>query len=207
MINISDYINESIFDVDKNIDKIDEDIKNKITNFINKYYHTHGRITISDQPNKDGKYEVCCNNYVSTRNASITSLTNNLFVWDTVDGCFDCSSCHDLKSLEGSPRKVHDTFNCQNCSSIKSLEGSPEEVNGSFLCCFCDSLTTLKGVPKEIGGSFSCSGCTSLKSLKYAPKNVNNCFWCDDCGEQFTEDDVKKVSNVKKTIYTTDEDA
>jgi hypothetical protein len=59
------------------------------------------------------------------------------------------------------------------------LEGAPKNVKNDFACCACSSLITLEGCPKKVGGN----------------------FYCKDCGIQFTEDDVKKVSNVKGEIY------
>lgn len=52
------------------------------------------------------------------------------------------------------------------------------KVSGDFYCNY-NKLTTLKGAPTEVGGGFYCTG--------------NK--------KQFTEDDVRKVSNVRSNIY------
>ena len=152
----------------------------------------------------------------------ITSLTNGIFQWGRINGCFSCSyctslktlegapkkvgryfycrSCDALKTLEGAPKEVGEYFVCENCKSLESLEGAPEIVDDFFSCSHCASLTSLKGAPKEVG-DFNCTNCKSLKSLKGAPEIVNGCFDCRYCGVQFTEEDVKKVSKVKEKIY------
>ena len=73
---------------------------------------------------------------------------------------------------------VRGTFGCDSCYSLKSLEGAPKEVGGDFNCNNCDSLTSLEGAPKKVGGN----------------------FYCSVCKIQFTEDDVKQVSNVRGEI-------
>ena len=78
--------------------------------------------------------------------------------------------------------------------------GAPEKVSGSFYCDYCDSLTSLEGAPEKIGGGFNCSFCGSLKSLDGAPKEVGGNFECKHCKIKFIENDIKKVSNVKRKI-------
>ena len=73
-------------------------------------------------------------------------------------------------------------------------------VNGDFRCYECNSLISLKGAPEKVGGGFNCSFCGSLKSLKGAPKEVGGNFECKHCKIKFIENDIKKVSNVKKDI-------
>ena len=97
--------------------------------------------------------------------------------------------------------KVNGDFNCSYCKLLKSLEGSPKEVGGSFICTCCKSLKSLEGAPKKVGGDFYCSGCNSLTSLEGSPKEVGGHFNCSHCNKQFTEEDVKKVSKVKRYIY------
>ena len=74
--------------------------------------------------------------------------------------------------------EVKGMFNCSH-NKLKSLKGAPKKVGESFACNYCDSLETLEGAPEEVGGWF-------------------NCF---KCKTQFTEEDVRKVSNVKKEIH------
>lgn len=77
-----------------------------------------------------------------------------------------------------------------------------KKIPASFICSNCSKLTSLEGAPKEVGGNFDCSYCTSLESLKGAPEKIGADFKCYGCGEQFTENDVKKVSKVKGKIQT-----
>ena len=198
MRNLKDIL-ESIFDIDNNIDNVDESVKYQIKQFIEDNYNKCD-FFISKDTNEYGKYEVACAGSVSVKNKKITSLTNGLFIWDVVDSTFDCNDCELLKSLDGAPKSVNGGFCCSNCKSLKTLEGAPEKVGGYFSCSNCKSLKTLEGAPKEVGWNFSCSGCNSLTSLKGAPEKVGGDFYSLYCGKQFTEEDVKKVSNVKLNI-------
>ena len=166
---------ESLLDDDL-VGKTDKMIKDEIKLFLKENYD--GLIKISKKPNTDGKYEVSSTKDIRVKNHNITSITNGMFIWSTVDGYFDCSYCIKLNSLEGAPKEVGKYFYCSNCDSLKSLEGAPKEVRGGFYCHRCNSLESLKGAPEEVGGKFECY----------------------DCASKFTEDDVKKVSNVKKDI-------
>ena len=51
-----------------------------------------------------------------------------------------------------------------------------------------------------VSWNFNCHNCTSLTSLEGAPEKVGWNFNCIHCKAEFTEEDVKKVSNVKGTI-------
>ena len=222
MKNLKNYIIESILDIENNIDNMDESIKDQIKQFLNNNFKNASNCIISEKPNKDGKFEVSSNGDIEVKNKSITSLTNGLFIWANIKGDFVCDECNSLTSLKGAPKEVSGDFNCNGCDSLKSLEGAPEEVGGGFICSHCKSLTSLKGapkevrgyfdcshcksltslkgVPKEVGSSFSCNHCNSLKSLEGAPKEVGGWFLCIKCGGYFTQEDVKKVSNVKGDI-------
>ena len=175
---LKEYIKESILD-DEDIVFNDDNIKLEIEKFIKDNYK-YMRFTISNKPNKDGKFIVDGNNIRVTNN-NIISLINELFVWGEVGGYFDCSDCDHLTSLKGAPKEVSKGFYCNGCDSLKSLEGAPEKVGGYFNCNYCDSLTSLKGAPKEVGGDFDCSFCDSLKSLEGAPKEVGGFFDCSHC--------------------------
>ena len=138
---------------------------------------------------------------VDTFNCAIcTNLTSLEGAPKEVGGDFSCGSCYSLKSLKGAPKEVGGDFNCSNCLSLTSLEGAPKEVGGTFSCATNKSLKSLKYAPEKVKGSFDCSYCNSLDSLKYAPKEVYKDFWCWGCKVDFTKDDVKKVSNVKREI-------
>ena len=200
MINLKNYIIESIFDIEDNIDNIDESIKDQIRRFLINNFKNAAKCKISEKPNKYGKFEVSVNGNVEVKNKSITSFTNGLFIWTTVDKDFRCTYCDLLKSLEGAPKNVGGDFNCNGCESLISLKGAPEKVGGGFSCNYCKSLTSLEGSPKDVGGDFNFNNCYSLKSLKGAPKEVRKNFSCQYCGVEFTEKDVKNVSNVKGMI-------
>ena len=92
---------------------------------------------------------------------------------------------------------VKGDFDC-GLNQLTSLKGAPKEVGGVFICSY-NKITSLKGSPKKIGGSFHGS-CNQLTSLKGAPKEVGGDFNCSNNKVQFTEDDVRKVCNVKDRI-------
>ena len=168
-------LKESLLDDDL-VGKTDKIIKDEIKSFLKENYD--GLIKISKKPNAVGKYEVSSTKSIRVKNYNITSLTNGMFIWSTVDGYFDCNYCRSLKSLEGAPKEVGKGFRCSNCNSLKSLEGAPEKVGWGFYCHSCNSLKSLEGAPKEVGRNFHCY----------------------DCAGKFTKEDVKKISNVKKDI-------
>ena len=153
-------------------------IKNEIKQWIinnakNRIYKNQFIFDLNVTPiTVDYEGDILFENYTS-------SLTNGIFQWGKVGGVFNCSHCKSLKTLEGAPKEVGGYFECSHCTSLKTLEGAPEKVGWSFFCKDCNSLKSLEGAPKEVGWEFDCSR----------------------CGTQFTEDDVKKVSNVKKEIY------
>ena len=200
MINLKNYIIESIFDIEDNIDNMDESIREEIKHFLKDNFKTNSTYQISKKPNKEGKFEVLSNGTVSVKNEHITSLTNGLFIWTNIKGNFNCSECNLLTSLEGSPKEVGESFFCDQCNILTSLEGAPEKVGGDFYCSNCNSLISLEGAPKEVNGTFNCGYCNSLTSLEGAPKEVGGGFYCVKCGRYFTQEDVKKVSNVKRDI-------
>ena len=157
MINLKNYIIESILDIEDNIDNMDESIREEINQFLKDNFGGSSLCKISDKPNKDGKYEVSSKEIIKVKNKKITSLTNGLFIWTTVGGEFNCEYCKSLISLEGAPKEVGRDFNCNYCKSLKSLEGTPEKVGGCFSCEGCDSLTSLEGALKEVSRNFNCS--------------------------------------------------
>ena len=140
------YINESLLDDEDQIMHDFEDrVKSSISKFIEENFDRASKCTISEKPNRDGKYVVDCSAPTEIRKRSLTSLTNGHFVWGKVGG----------------------DFNCSYCNSLESLEGAPKEVKRNFDCRCCDSLKSLKGAPKKIGGKFDYSGCESLTSIDY----------------------------------------
>ena len=101
---------------------------------------------------QDGIIDVLCDIEVS--NKTITSLSNNLFKFNTITGNFDCRSCNNLTSLEGAPKEVGGYFDCSRCENLNSLKGAPEKVGGDFYCDKCNNLKSLEGAPKVIKGRF-----------------------------------------------------
>ena len=115
-----------------------------------------------------------------------------------VKGEFYCTN-NSLTSLKGAPKEVGRDFYCDN-NSLTSLEGAPEKVGGSFLCPY-NSLTSLEGAPKEVGGYFFCHN-NSLTSLEGAPKEIGGNLWISFAkGIYFTEEEIRKVSNIKGRVY------
>ena len=286
---LKEYIKEGLFD---NIDKLEgknglesnsKQLKKEIVDWICSHYFdspsfaksraikksalTVNTSTTPPTVNYNGQGRSPCI-YITTNTDSLCN--NGMFQWGEFEGCFDCSYCKSLTTLEGAPEKVGGDFKCNGCKLLKTLEGAPEkvgwsfsctechsltslkgapkEINMSFYCNYCKSLKTLEGAPEEIGGFFNCMDCPKLTSLKGAPKKVGsfrvgpwldpncsltsleggpkevredfNCslcnslktleggpkvvggdFKCYSCGTKFTEEDVKKVSNVKRKIY------
>lgn len=115
-----------------------------------------------------------------------------------VDGSFYCGN-NELKTLKYSPQTVGGDFLCE-FNQLKILEGAPKTVGGGFVCTY-NQLKTLEGCPQTIDGNFDCSY-NDLKTLKGAPQTVGGDFYCDNNLIEFTEDDVRKVSNVKEYILT-----
>lgn len=190
MKTLQEYILESI---DTN--------RETIVNFLKENYT--GDFNISNQPNKDGKFEVSSEGDVKLikfTNHKLKYLTNDLFEFTVIKGNFECDYCKSLKTLEGAPKIVNKDFNCSYCPSLESLNGAPEEVGMSFSCNNCRLLKSLEGAPKEVGKNFNCYKCINLSSLKDAPKNVGGDFRCKNCAINFTEEEVKKYSNVKGNI-------
>ena len=113
-----------------------------------------------------------------------------------IKGFFDCSN-NKLTSLKGSPKEVRGYFSCSD-NQLTSLEGAPENVGGTFICSY-NKLTSLEGAPKETNG-FYCNE-NLLTSLKGAPKKVKGKFDCRSNIVQFTDNDVRKVCDVRGTIF------
>jgi hypothetical protein len=214
MKSLSEYIKESIFDIDEEPqNQLEKDIKEEIKQFLKDNYRGASKCKISIKPNEDGKYVVDCKGALSVKNTKATSLTNGNFVFGEVDdtfycayraltslegapqkvgGDFNCSYCNSLTSLEGAPKEVRGKFSCSSCKRLATLKGAPESVGENFECHFCKKLTSLEGAPKEVRGEFDCSWCDSLTSLKGAPKWVGGDFNCGGGEQKFDEKEVRK---------------
>ena len=217
-------LKESILsDMDDVISSGDEVIKDNIKQWLKEnLIEGASKCEISKKPNKDGLYEVSTSGNIKFK-TSISTLTNNSFIWTKVINNFYCWNCPKLTSLKGAPNSVGGSFICDMCDKLTSLEGAPEIVGGSFICSDCPNLTSLEGAPEIVGKYFSCNKCPKLTSLKGAPKEVGydfNCdmcvnlvslegapeivgkyFICKDCGKQFTEQEVRKLCKVQGIIY------
>ena len=68
-----------------------------------------------------------------------------------VSGGFSCRD-NQLRTLEGSPRKVREGFYCYG-NQLKTLEGAPRKVDGSFNCSR-NPLISLEGAPEVIKWQF-----------------------------------------------------
>ena len=147
MKSLKEYIYEGLLDRVKN-----KEVNHKvlIEEFLEANYHFGGSYTIKDTNNG---FIVDARGDIMVENKNITSLTNGLFEFGSVDG-FYCDDCKSLTSLKGAPRNVELDFYCTKCDSLKSLEGAPEFVQCSFNCRDCKSLKTLEGAPKEVWGCF-----------------------------------------------------
>jgi hypothetical protein len=188
MKNLNDYIIESLLDDFDELDKdVQQNAKKSIIKFLIDNYILNGgtirpddkKIKISNKPNKDGKYVVDVDDGLIIKNRDIYTLTNNIFVFGKVGGCFSCACCNNLTSLEGAPKEVKGYFDCSECEKLISLEGGLKEVGGGFFCVECSNLTTLKGAPQKVGGNFDCIDCKNLTSLEGAPKKVEGGFSCE----------------------------
>lgn len=175
-------IYESLLDDEDTIlNNTEQSIQNSITEFLEDNYRGGDKCIITDKTTKDGKYIVDCYGDLSLLYGR-RNLTNGLFVFERVEGNFDCSYTEYIKNLEGSPREVYGNFSCDNCKSLKTLKGAPEYVGCDFECYCCENLISLEGGPKNVGYSFACNGCHKLKSLKGAPKKLlQGVFMCSNC--------------------------
>jgi hypothetical protein len=159
-------------------------------------------------------------------NKDITELTNGLFIFGDCNGEFDCSHCHNLTTLKGSPRSV-DTFNCSFCPKLTSLKDGPEKVYNTYYCnncgltslegspkinygfnCCCNPIKNLKGASKKVNAKFICSYCPELETLEGCPEHVKGWFDCSNCPKlefeslkkyfpKKIEDDFMCISNFK----------
>jgi hypothetical protein len=174
----TEYVSEaSILDIEGTLSYGDDLME--IYDFINNNYHEipYDKLIISKHK-IDGKYQISTNVHVGVKNNKITTLVNDLFVWDTVK-TFSCNNCKNLKSLEGAPKKVNSSFTCNYCDSLINLIGAPEEVN-NFYCNHCKNLKSLEGAPKTCI-NFDCTFCDSLINLIGAPEYVDTEFNCSYC--------------------------
>ena len=194
MKNLKDYVIESIWDVDDNIESSnDEVVISEAKRFIKDNYETVdlNRLTFVFDEDK-GKFVTGYAGDLKL-NDGAESIVNDLFEWGTVKGWFDCYSCPELKSLKGVPGYVRGYFNCSVCPKLESLQGAPEIVNGHFNCSGCPKLESLEGAPKSVGWGFYCINCTQLKTLEGAPEIIGGVFKCTGCPVLHSLDGIGEV--------------
>ena len=114
-----------------------------------------------------------------------------------VTGDFNCGD-NQLTTLKGAPERVDECFYCI-LNNLKTLEGAPKFVGGDFECYY-NKLTSLEGAPKYVGGGFSCYN-NNLTSLEGAPKYIGGNFECSDNPKHFTEEEVRKLIDVRGEVY------
>ena len=126
------YINESILDIDDNIEHAGDIavVKNFINeNYTIRYYNGPADFDIRNEKTKDGKFIVdaqYCD--VTVTNKDIKSLTNNRFVWGIV-GNFYCKDCFKLKSLGD---KSIDYQWCNETESLSRYQCMPYKLLDRF---------------------------------------------------------------------------
>ena len=163
---IKDYINESIWDIEDNIEDDNQEFHlTEVKKFLEDNYE-HININrcefVFDKKRK--KHIVNCVQQVNLKH-SAKQLTNDLFEWGVVKDDFSCYDCSEITSLEGAPKEVNGSFDCSRCESLESLNGAPETVKEWFDCSGCSELTSLKGAPKVVKQDFCCGNCPKLSSL------------------------------------------
>jgi len=73
------------------------------------------------------------------------------------------------------------------------------KVYGSFSCSY-NQLRDLKGAPEYVGKDFFCSY-NQLVNLEGAPKYVGRDFFINGNLKKFTEEEIRKVVEVKGDVY------
>ena len=122
-----------------------------VEEYINANYDVKGILTFE---NVNGVCIVNCNGNVKVKNKKIEKLTDG-FEWGNVKGDFICSTCINLKSLEGAPENVGGNFDCRGCIKLTSLKGTSKTiVVGKFDCRYCPITSMVPG-PKKVGSIIS----------------------------------------------------
>ena len=104
------------------------------------------------------------------------------------DGNYSSKTIAKLKTMEGFPHTVNGSFTVSH-QEITNLEHAPTNVGGDFYCAYNRLLRSLSGSKQRIkvGGDFSCHNCgKNFSDYKSKP--------------QFSEDDVKKIADVRGEI-------
>ena len=156
MKNLKDYVIESVWDIDDNVESDNKEfVLNGVKQFIKDNYPNANPNSLTFVFDEEKEKYI-----VSTRgglrlSTEAKSLTNGLFEWGVVGGFFNCDNCPELESLEGAPKTIGEYFDCHGCKKLESLKGSPKTVGGYFDCQNCPKLSSLDGIGKVKGGIFS----------------------------------------------------
>ena len=106
--------------------------------------------------------------------------------------------------IEGWKKKMNEYFEPRNPELEderdyqNKIDGYPSNYD---LDLSGQNLTSLEGeCPEEVNGNFDCSH-NELTSLRGCPVYVSGAFFCHDNSEQFSEEEVRQVCDVKGRIY------
>jgi len=131
-------------------------------------------LKLNHKKRADGKYDIYGDVYLD--NMYLTSLLEVPVKFGKVYGIFSCSN-NQLRNLKGAPEYVGKSFWC-NHNELISLEGAPEYVGKDFFC-YNNQLVSLEGAPGYVGED----------------------FYCWNTAKKFTEEEVRKVVDVKGKVY------
>lgn len=194
MESLQSYIIEAMGGEDKQVIK---ETKNKIKEYLKKYYIGASYMKISKTPDNDGKFIVNATRVETKTLTDISSLTNGLFKFGPCKS-MEIVNVRDLVSLEGAPQEVEGDCKICICPNLKSLKGCPQNVKGNFECSNT-GIISLEDGPTEVAGHYKVNDNNDLKTLNGAPKKVYGHFDCRR-GNPFTEKDVKSVCKVEGDI-------
>ena len=164
--------------------------------------------------NDDYSIDVKGNVFLQSKNLQ---LFPSLIQFNKIAGDFRCDS-NQLTSLKGGPRNVYGSFRCDSnqlinlkwgpkivlfhyyCNNNKliSLKGSPKRI--VFFYCNNNELINLEYSPIKVEGDYYCHS-NKLTSLKGAPKEEGHDFYCKNNSKKFTEQEVRKICNIKGNVY------
>ena len=176
MKSLNEILNESIFDIDDNINKVDQWLKDEILEFLNKNFH--GEFTISDDPDSQGKYTVYTEKNLSIkRGAKINTLTNGKFIFaDLENGDFYLDSEY-ISTLEGCPKNVQYIY--ISASKLTSLNHVP---NCDVLKIeHCYNLRSLEDLNNISCNRLYIENCHNLRSLEGLNNISCDTLWIEDC--------------------------
>lgn len=195
MESLQNYIMEALGGEDKQAIR---ETKNKIKEYLKKYYIGASYMKISKTPDTDGKFIVDAT-YIETKTLTdISTLTNELFKFGSCKS-MEVVNVRDLVSLEGAPQEVEGDCKICICPNLKSLKGSPKNIKGNFECTHT-GIISLEDGPTEVGGDYKVNDNDDLKTLKGAPKKVYGDFDCSRWKNSFTEKDVQSICKVEGVI-------